>query len=244
MLDGLYAAAAGMQAQQRRIDALSHDVANISTTGYKSLRVGFRDLLYQGTGRGAAAGVVTGSGAAAQVIGRNHGQGSLMRTERPLDIALAGPGYIRVRTRDGGTALTRDGSLALSRDGRLRTSTGELLQPPLRLPRGVDPGEVGIAADGTVTARGRRLGRIEVVDVRNPDGLRALGNSLLAETAASGPARPAAGTRIEQGALEASNVDLAEAMVQMTEAQRGYQLASRAIQMQDEILAVANGIKR
>lgn len=244
MLDGLYAAAAGMQAQQRRIDALANDVANVNTTGYKSLRVGFRDLLYQGTGRGAAPGTVTGSGAAAELIGRKDAQGSLLRTERPLDIALAGPGYIRVRTRDGATALTRDGSLGVTRDGRLRTATGELLQPPLRLPRGVDAGEVRIAADGTVSARGRRLGRIEVVDVRNPDGLRSLGNSLFAETAASGPARAAGGTRIEQGALEASNVDLADAMVQMTEAQRGFQLASRAIQMQDEILAVANGIKR
>ena len=244
MLDGLYAAAAGMQAQQRRLDAIAHDIANVSTTGYKSLRVGFRDLLYQGVGRGARPGALTGAGAAAQVIGRDHAQGSLLRTERPLDVAIVGPGYIRVRTRDGGTALTRDGSLALTRDGRLRTSTGELLDPPLRLPRGVGADEVRIGPDVTVSARGRRLGRIELVRVPNPDGLRPLGDSLLAETAASGPARRAGGARLEQGALEASNVDLADAMVELTEAQRGYQLASRAIQMQDEILAVANGIKR
>lgn len=244
MLTGLYSAAAGMQAQQQHLDALASDIANVSTTGYKSLRVGFRDLLYQSAGRGGDTGVATGAGAASGLIGREDSQGALLSTERPLDVALAGPGYIRVRDRDGQIALTRDGSLGVTADGRLRTSNGELLEPPLRLPRGVDVRELHIGGDGTVSAGGRRLGRISVVTVRNPDGLASGGNNLFVPTAASGDPARAAGTRIEQGALESSNVDLAEAMVEMTNAQRGFALASRAVQMQDEVLAVANGVKR
>ncbi len=244
MFEGLYSAAAGMEAHQRRLDAISNDIANVSTTGYKSLRVGFRDLLYQSAGRGGGAGVTTGSGAAASLIGRNDAQGALIPTEAPLDVALAGPGFIQVRARDGGIALTRDGSLGLTADGLLRTSTGELLEPPVRLPRGVDPGEIRIGPDGTVSAGGRRFGRIELVTVRNPDGLAAAGGNLFRPTAAGGALSPVTGTRLEQGVLEASNVSLADSMVEMTNAQRGFQLASRAIQMQDETLGVANGIKR
>jgi flagellar basal-body rod protein FlgG len=245
MVAGLYSAAAGMEAQQARLDAVANDIANVSTTGYKSLRVGFRDLLYQEAGRGAGPGVLTGGGAAAGLIGRSGAQGALLATERPLDVALSGPGFIRVRDADGRVALTRDGSLAVGADGRLRTSSGQLLEPPVRLPRGVDPSELRIGPDGTVSADGRRLGRISVVTVRNPDGLAAAGDSLFLPSEASGPVRAAGGaTRLEQGVLESSNVDLAEAMVEMTSAQRGYALASRAIQTQDEVLAVANGVKR
>lgn len=244
MLDGLYSAAAGMEAQQQRLDALANDVANVSTTGYKSLRVGFRDLLYQTAGRGAGPGVMTGAGAAAGLIGRKDSQGALISTERPLDVALAGPGFIQVRGSDGELALTRDGSLGVTADGRLRTSSGQLLEPPVRLPRGVDPSEVRIGADGTVSAGRRRFGRIPIVTVRNLDGLASSGDSLFRPTAASGAVTRATGTRLEQGVLEASNVDLADSMVEMSNAQRGYSLASRVIQMQDEILGIANGVKR
>ncbi|HVY96570.1 MAG TPA: flagellar hook-basal body protein [Solirubrobacterales bacterium] len=244
MLAGLYSAAAGMEAQQARMDAVSSDLANVSTTGYKSLRVGFRDLLYQPTGRGGAAGTQTGSGAAATMLGRDYAQGALMQTERPLDVALTGPGFIQVKAADGGVALTRDGNLGLTPDGRLRTSGGQLLEPPLRVPPGTDPSEVQIAADGEVRLGRRRLGRIEVVNVPNPDGLRPDGESLFRPTAASGPVGAARGARLEQGALESSNVDMADATVAMMNAQRGFELASRAIQMQDEVLAVANGVKR
>lgn len=245
MLAGLYTAAAGMEAQQARLDAVANDLANVSTTGYKSLRVGFRDLLYQPNGRGGAAGTQTGSGAAATTIGRSQAQGALLATERSLDVALAGPGFIQVRAADGGLALTRDGSLGLTPDGRLRTSSGQLLEPPVRLPAGTDPAAVEIRADGEVRLGGRRLGRIEIVDVTNPDGLRPDGESLLRPTAASGPLAAApAGTRLVQGSLESSNVDMADATVAMMDAQRGFELASRAIQMQDEVLAVANGVKR
>ena len=236
MLAGLYTAAAGMEAQQARLDAVANDLANVSTPGYKSIRVGFRDLLYQPNGRGA--------GAAATTIGRDHAQGALIATEGPLDLALTGPGFIQVRAADGGLALTRDGNLGLAPDGRLRTSTGQLLEPPVRLPAGTDLAAVKIEPDGEVRVGRRRLGRIEIVEVTNPDGLRPDGNNLLRPTAASGPVAATRGARLEQGALEASNVDMADATVAMMDAQRGFELASKAIQMQDEVLAVANGVKR
>lgn len=244
MLATLYSAAAGLEAQQGRLDALANDIANVSTPGYKRLRVGFHDLLYQAAGRGAGARVTTGSGAAAAVIGRNPAQGALIRTEQPLDVALIGAGFIAVRGADGRLALTRDGSLGVAPDGRLRTSTGQLLEPPVRLPRGADLDEVTIGADGTVRVGRRRLGRIRVLTVPNPDGLAPAGESLLRPTAASGAPVAARGTRLEQGALEGSNVDLGEAMVEMIEAQRGFELASRAIQVADDVLGVANGVKR
>jgi len=244
MLGGLYTAAAGMEAQQQRLDAVSNDLANVSTTGYKSLRVGFRDLLYQAPGRGGGAGTQTGSGAAATVLGRNQEQGALIPTERSLDVALTGPGFIQVKAADGGIALTRDGSLGVGPDGRLRTSTGQPLQPPIQLPAGTDPSEVQIDSDGSVRVGRRQVGRIAVVNVTNPDGLQAEGDSLFRPTAASGPVSGARGTGLEQGALESSNVDMADATVEMMNAQRGFELASKAIQMQDEVLAVANGVKR
>jgi flagellar basal-body rod protein FlgG len=244
VLAGLYTAAAGMEAQQQRLDAVSNDLANASTVGYKSLRVGFRDLLYQPTGRGGAAGTQTGSGAAATTIGRDYSQGALMQTESPLDVALTGPGFIQVRARGGGVALTRDGSLGLTPDGRLRTASGQLLEPPLRLPAGTDPSKVQIAPDGAVSVGRRQLGRITIVNVTNPDGLRPDGESTFLPTAASGPVSGVRGTKVEQGMLESSNVDMADATVAMMNAQRGFELASKAIQMQDEVLAVANGVKR
>lgn len=243
MLAGLYTAAAGMEAQQRHLDAIANDFANVSTTGYKSLRVGFHDLIYQLEGRGAGPGVRTGAGAAATLIGRNQTQGALVPTGRPLDVALAGPGFIQVRGRGGEVELTRDGNLGVSADGYLRTAGGQLLEPPVKLPAGTGEGDVAIGTDGAVTVGGRRVGTVTVVTVTNPDGLEAAGENLFRATAASGPARAAA-TAVEQGVLESSNVDLGQATVEMMDAQRGYELNSRVIQTQDEVLAVANGIKR
>jgi flagellar basal-body rod protein FlgG len=244
MVSALYTAAAGMEAQQNAMDALSNDIANVSTTGYKSLRVGFRDLLYQGTGRGGAAGTQTGSGAAAEVIGRNFEEGSLESTGRPLDVALTTPGFIRVRANGGGVALTRAGDLGIGPDGRLQTATGQLLEPPIQIPKGVDPEKIGIGPDGTVTAGRRTLGKISLVEVTNPSGLQAEGENDFLPTAASGPVTAAKGARLQQGALEASNVDLASVMTAMTEAQQGYALAGKALTQQDEVLAIANGLIR
>lgn len=246
MLEGLYSAAAGMNAQQQRIDGVANDLANASTTGYKHVRVAFRDLLYNQQGGSAGPTVLAGAGAAAGFIGRSQEQGALQTTEQPLDLAILGPGFFQVKRADGTLALTRDGSLRLDSLGRLTTQAGDLLQPPIAVPRGTTADQLAIAADGTVrVGAGRALGRIQLVDVPAPDGLQPLGGNLFAANAQSGPATAAGSdTTLRQGVLEGSNVDVGDAMVDMIDAQRSFQLASKAIQMQDQMLEIANQVKR
>src|SRR4051794_30808716 len=148
MLEGLYTAAAGMAAQQHRMDALSNDVANTNTAGYKRVRIGFRDLVYQADGPTR---VRTGSGAAAVETGRGQEQGSFQKTDQPFDVAIQGDGYLQVRRANTGqTALTRNGSLQVNANGELTTGNGDQLVPPIQLPRNVDPQSVSIGTDGTL----------------------------------------------------------------------------------------------
>src|SRR5919108_636793 len=165
MLEGLHSAAAGMAAQQQRLDAVANDLANANTTGYKHVRVGFRDLVYTPAGRSSTQGPQTGAGAAAVDAGRGFAQGALQRTDQPLDVAIQGDGFLRVRLPDGRQALTRDGSLHVDGAGRLTTSSGALVQPAITIPRSTDPSRVAIGPDGTVRAAGRVVGRIELVAV-------------------------------------------------------------------------------
>jgi flagellar basal-body rod protein FlgG len=231
-----------MAAQQQRMDALSNDVANTNTAGYKRVRLGFRDLVYQQDG---PSGVRTGSGAAATQIGRGYEQGAMQKTDEPFDLAIQGDGYFQVRRSDTGQqALTRNGSFTVDATGQLVTAEGDTLVPPVRIPRGVDPKSVNIAPDGTISSGGRRLGQIQLFTVPAPTGLAAAGNGLFSVTAASGGARRAAGATVAQGALESSNVDLADAMVDMMDAQRSYSMASKAIHMQDQMMEIANGVKQ
>jgi flagellar basal-body rod protein FlgG len=245
MLEGLNTAAAGMAAQQQRLDAVANDLANANTTGYKHQRVGFRDLVYTQSGRSSAQGVRTGSGAAAVDSGRSFGQGVLQRTDRPLDVAIQGEGFLRIKLPDGRDALTRDGGLHVDGAGNLTTNTGALVQPAIKIPSGTAEDQISIGNDGTVLAAGRRVGRLEVVTVRSQAGLQSAGDNAFVTTAASGPAIAAPrATTLTQGALEASNTDMAEAMVQMIESQRAYQLTSKAITTADEMMGIANQVKR
>jgi flagellar basal-body rod protein FlgG len=241
MLEGMYAAASGMAAQQQQLDAIGNDLANASTTGYKSERVGFRDLLYNQIDQAGTA-TTAGAGAAAEVIGANQSQGSIENTGNPLDLAIEGSGYFTVQRPGASTALTRDGAFQVDAQGKLTTAEGALLQPPITLPKGVAPSAVSIASDGTVTAAGRTLGKIALVTVASPEHLLAAGGSLFTTTASSGAPRPVAGAtaKIQQGALEGSNVDTATEMVKMISTQRSYQLESSAIQTENQMLSIAN----
>ena len=240
MLEGLYSAAAGMQAQQQRIDSVANDLANVNTNGYKHTRVAFRDLLYVND---ASGNVHSGAGAAATTIGRGFTQGAMRETGNPLDVAIEGEGFLRVRRADGTDALTRDGSLRIDPRGRLTTQRGELVQPAITVPAGTDESAVSIGADGTVSANNRPVGRIQLVNVRSPESLDVIGENLYRTTAASGAATTAAGARLTQGSIEASNVDVGDSMTEMIDAQRSFQLASRAVQMQDQMLQIANQVK-
>jgi flagellar basal-body rod protein FlgG len=239
VLEGLYTAAAGMAAQERRLDAVSNDIANSSTAGYKKVRLGFRDLVYQEDG---PTGVRTGAGAAVTQLGRSSQQGAFQTTNNPFDLAIQGEGYFQVRRADGQIALTRQGAFLVDNRRQVVNGNGERLVPPITLPAGVDPKSVTIGSDGTVTAANRVIGRITLVTVPAPNGLAPAGNNNYLVTAASGGTRPASGT-LTQGVLESSNVDLADAMVDMMDAQRSYSMASRAISMQDRMMEIANGLK-
>ena len=244
MLEGLNTAAAGMAAQQQRLDAVANDLANANTTGYKHQRVGFRDLVYDQTGRSSAQGVRTGSGAAAVDAGRSFGQGVLQRTDRALDVAIQGEGFLRVKLADGREALTRDGGLHIDGARNLTTSTGAFVQPAIKVPEGVAEDEISIGNDGTVVAAGNRIGRLNLVTVRSQAGLLSVGDNAFVTTPTSGPAIAAPrATMFTQGALESSNTDMAEAMVSMIESQRAFQLASKAISTADEMMGIANHVK-
>lgn len=235
MLEGLYAAAAGMAAQQRASEALANDIANLETPGYKTVRVQFRDLLYSREPSGAS----SGAGAAAELAGRSWDQGTLYDTGRPLDLAIEGGGFFEVRRANGASALTRNGAFGLDSRGRLTTADGELLVPGVTVPRGADVTQLTIGADGTATVGQTVVGRIRLVDVPARDRLLSVGSGRFEPTAASGALRPASSARVRHGQLEASNASPLE----LVGGQRTFQFLSRVVQAQDEMLATANKLR-
>ncbi len=242
MLDGLYAAASGMSAQQQQLDNVANNLANASTSGYHAEQTAFTDLLYNQIDE---AGTVTtdGAGAAARDIGTLEVQGSLQRTEQPLDLAIEGQGFFEVKRADGSTALTRDGSFELDSKRQIVTANGSIVQPPITLPAGVTPQQVSIGPDGTVKAQGRSLGKIALVDVPAPNALLSAGNGDFTTTASSGPAAPASGASVVQGALEGSNVDVGSEMTAMIDTERSYQMGSSAVKVEGEMMAIANQLR-
>jgi flagellar basal-body rod protein FlgG len=242
MLEGMFAAAAGMEAQQAQLDAISNDVANANTPGYQAEEVGFRDLLY-GTGDDAPSDALVGAGAAASTLGWDQSQGAVTPTGNPLDVALTGPGYLEVRQPDGTVGLTRNGTLAIDPAGRLTTSLGMPIQPPVTVPAGTPPADVHIAADGTVSVAGRSYGQITVVTVPAPDKLLPQGNSVLAPGAASGALRRVTTTALQQGALTQSNVDLSADITEMMGTEQAYGMASKAIAFEAQMGQIAATIK-
>ena len=230
-----------MAAQQQRIDAVSNDVANVNTAGYKKQKLAFRDLAYQDAASGN--GVRTGAGAAVTTIGRSSAAGSLQITGGSLDVAVVGDGFLPVRRPDGSLGLTRQGALRINSARELTTAMGDRIEPRITIQANVSDDDVTIAANGVVSGGGRNLGRIELRTVAAPSGLVDIGDSVLVPSAASGPIRNATGT-VTQGALEQSNVDMSEAMVELMEAQRSYSMCSRALQTQDQLMEIANQVKR
>jgi flagellar basal-body rod protein FlgG len=241
MLEGLYSAASGMEAQQQQFDAISNDIANVDTPGYQSTIVGFHDLLYSNGEYGSN--VPTGAGSAAQVVGHDQSQGAIEQTGQPLDVAVQGQGFLEVRRQDGTIGLTRDGSLQLNAKRQLTTNTGLLVQPPITIPSGVPTDQISIASNGTVQAAGKTVGKLSLVNVPAPDGLVADGDGVFSATAGSGAIVTAKSASLQQGALEGSNVNMGDEMAKMETAQQEYAMGSQAIQYQAQMLQIANQIK-
>jgi flagellar basal-body rod protein FlgG len=176
-------------------------------------------------------------------VGRDQSQGAIQQTNRQLDVAVQGHGYLEVRRPDGSIGLTRNGRLELNAKRQLTNQEGMLVQPPITIPAGVSTDEVTIASNGTVQAAGKTVGKISLVDVPAPDGLVADGDSVFSATAASGAIRTAKNATLQQGALEGSNVDMGAEMAKMMSAQKEYEMGSQAVQYQAQMLQIANQIK-
>jgi flagellar basal-body rod protein FlgF len=227
---GLYIAASGMLAEQVRQDQLAHDLANASTSGYKpdrSTQRSFGELLLANRATGEIVGAA-GLGAEIAEIKTDLSQAPLRETNEPLDVALAGSGFLAVQTPDG-VRYTRAGQLALDAQGRLTTATGLPVLGDNGQPITVGTSEPVIGADGTVSAGGRTLGRIAIVDLRDPVKQ---GDTLFSGTPTGRPV----GTILKQGFLEGSGVQPAEAMVDMMTSMRAYESVQRVIRTIDETL--------
>jgi flagellar basal-body rod protein FlgG len=254
MDSALWAAKTGLEAQQTRMAVTANNLANVNTTGFKRGRVAFEDLLYQNVrqvGADAAqdtqlpSGLTVGTGVRVVATEKTYTQGNLQVTNNALDVAINGRGFFQVALPDGTNAYTRDGSFKVNAQGELVTSGGYRVQPAVSIPDGAQ--SVSIGTDGAVSvqlagqAAPSQVGSLQVVDFINPAGLQARGENLLLESAASGP--PQTGTpglnglgSLQQGALEASNVNVVEELVAMIETQRAYEMNSKAISTADKML--------
>jgi flagellar basal-body rod protein FlgG len=254
MIRSLYIAKTGLDAQQTQLDVISHNLANVSTSGFKRSRAVFEDMLYQTTREAGAqstqqttlpSGLQIGTGARAVATTRIHTQGNLSQTGNALDLAIQGDGFFQIQQPDGTTAYTRDGSFHRDAQGQIVNSNGLPLQPALTVP--ATALAVTIGQDGTVTyttqgsGASTTLGTIQLATFINPAGLSAQGDNLYTETAASGTASTGtAGTNglglLNQGFVETSNVNVAEELVNMIQTQRAYELNSKAITTSDQML--------
>jgi flagellar basal-body rod protein FlgG len=254
MMSSLWVAKTGLSAQDRRLTTIANNLANAATVGFKRDDVVFEDLLYQIRKQPGAAsseisqlpsGMQLGTGARVAGTAKQFTTGTLQVTERSLDIAIDGRGFFEVLLPDGTTAYTRNGQFHLNADGEIVNAHGLVLQPGITVP--ADAQTITISDDGIVEvtltgqAAPQQIGQLQLTDFINPAGLQAMGSNLFLETAASGtpqqgqPASNGLG-RVQQGALENSNVDVVEELVNMITTQRTYEMNSKVISTSDSML--------
>ena len=254
----LWVAKTGLDAQQTRMNVISNNLANVSTTGFKRDRAVFQDLLYQNVRQAgaqtaadaqAATGFQLGTGVQVMATEKINAQGNMQTTENSLDLAIAGDGFFQIAQPDGTIAYSRDGNFNLDNAGQIVTSAGQVLQPAIAVP--ANASSLTIGQDGTVSVElqaggGQQvLGQLQLARFVNSAGLQAMGQNLLKETPASGapqvgnPAADGIGM-LMQGTLEASNVNVVEEMVNMIETQRAYEINSKAISTVDGMLQYLN----
>lgn len=264
MFRALSTGALGMSAQQKSVDNIANNLANVNTTGFKRSTIAFQDLFYENiasSSHGSAARQISNDGPSLQIghgsravaTIRNFMQGPISETGNPLDLAINGSGFFQVEMPDGSIAYSRDGNFNRDSTGMLVNNSGLPLADQIEIP--LDAVAVQISQDGIVTARMSgdnrevELGQIELAKFVNPGGLDARGDNLFSETEASGmpfygvPGTESFGT-IRQGYLEQSNVDIVNEMVRLIEAQRAYETNSKMVQTAEEMMGVTNSIKR
>ena len=255
MMNSLWIAKTGMTAQQTQLDVISHNLANVSTTGFKRNRAEFQDLIYQNLRQVGAqtteenqlpTGLHLGLGVNVVATSRNFTQGGLQQSGNNLDVAINGDGFFEITLPDGTTGYTRDGSFQLDAQGRIVTSGGLPVAPGITVPAGTksisisDNGEVSAIVAGSVAPQ--PLGSLSMSSFVNSAGLQPVGQNMFKESAASGaPQQGTPGTNglgiVRQGFLETSNVNVVEELVNMIQTQRAYELNSKAISTSDQMLA-------
>lgn len=255
-------AATGMAAQQLRVETISNNLANMSTTGYNARRAEFADLHYQqatrpGTinasdGTVLPTGVQLGLGVRPAAVSLHLAQGSLSQTGGDLDVAIDGAGYLEVTLPSGQAAYTRDGGLKRTGEGLIVTSDGFPVAPQITIPQ--DARSISINGAGEVyayfaeTAEGQLLGQLSLAGFSNPKGLEALGSNLFVETEASGgpvvstPGQDGLGT-VRQGYLESSSVDAVREITELIEAQRGYEMNAKVISAADQMMSATAQVR-
>ncbi len=261
----LYTAATGMQALETKLDVIANNLANINTTGYKKDRANFEDLFYRNHqlpgadtgGERTAVGVHVGLGTKVSSVQSEFTQGSIQNTNRQLDVAIEGHGFIPVLDPGSGDELyTRAGNLSLNADGVLVTGsagTGRIVTPSISIPR--EATDISISPEGVVSVRQpgnpnlTEVGRLQITVFQNPEGLLRMGENLFAETDASNtavtgtPGQDGAGV-FRQGYLEASNVEPVEELIDLITTQRSFELNSQTVQAGDQVLQLISNLRR
>ena len=260
----LRTAASGMYAQQLNIEVIANNIANVNTNGYKKNKPEFQDLMYQqvtanplttsepGVMDVASKNIQVGIGVKPSSNIKMFQQGDLQATNNQFDLAIQGDGFFQLRRSDGSIVYTRDGSFKLNGDGQLVSDGGYILEPDISLNE--DTVGFTVAKDGTINSKENggdsfTIGSIELARFINPAGLKSIGDNLYAETEASG--QPILGSpgetgfgEIQQGYVESSNVDIVEEMIAMITAQRAYEINSKTVKTVEEMMRLANNLKR
>src|ERR1700761_8587390 len=261
MIRALWTSAGGMEAQQMNLDVIANNLANVNTSGFKKSSIEFQEMMYD-TNRSPGASstdqstIPTGSqvGYGAKVVAteRNFTQGNLQQTGNTYDVAIQGTGFFKITLPDGTNAYTRDGSFLVNADGQVVTGQGYLVTGVGQIsPQATN---VAIGSDGTISATVNgatvKISPITISTFPNPEGLNSLGSNLYQATEASGnaldgqvPGTNGIGT-IAQGYIETSNVQVVQEMVNMIQAQRAYEINSKAIQTADQMMQMANNMKQ
>ncbi len=258
----LFIAATGMEAQRINIDVISNNLANVNTTGFKKSRADFQELMYQSLktagavsaeGNEVPTGIQIGLGVKPAAVQKMFHQGDFVSTGNNLDLVIEGNGFFQITKPDGELAYSRAGAFKLNSEGSIVNSDGYALEPAITIP--IDAMEITLSQDGTVSVlqagstTPSEVGQIEIAQFINPGGLKAIGKNLFLPSGSSGepttgnPGSEGLGS-LNQGFLELSNVNVVEEMVNMIVSQRAYELNSKVIQSTDEMLALANNLKR
>ena len=255
MINSLWIAKTGMTAQQTQLDVISHNLSNVSTTGFKRNNAVFEDLIYQNLRQVGAqtseenqlpTGLHLGLGVRTVATSRNFTQGSLQQSSNSLDVAINGNGFFEVHLPDGTLGYTRDGSFQLDAQGRMVTANGLPVANGITVPQGAT--SISISESGVVSAtlagnpQPQQLGQLAMSSFINAAGLQPVGQNMYKESAASGPPQQGQpGTNglgvMRQGFLETSNVNVVEELVTMIQTQRAYEMNSKAISTSDQMLA-------